>query len=76
MPDLDEELRAVVFAWMHQLRERHAYRIPRDELSRGVTAAMTRIGTLTVSSPLVRLDAAASDSSSELLVASVMISGG
>jgi hypothetical protein len=37
---------------------------------------MTRIGTLTVSSPLVRLDAAASDSSSELLVASVMISGG
>lgn len=43
MPDLDEQLRAVVFAWVHQLRERHAYRIPRDELSRGVTLNGQRV---------------------------------
>ena len=43
MPDLDEELRAVVFAWVQQLRDRHAYRIPRQELSRGVTIRGERV---------------------------------
>jgi putative restriction endonuclease len=36
-PDLDDELRAVTFATIQNLLQRHAYRIPRAELMRGVT---------------------------------------